>query len=156
MQRHVMSKKDAKEFLKRVKELYGVELEGNLEVGKEKKEVYYFLDGLLAFFGDPPLPTICAVLKLYLNMPYVVVDEGAVKAVTNGADLFAPGIVEFNCDCKEGEYFLVKTKAGVPVAVMRALMPAEKAKAEKRGKFGENLHHVGDELWETCKAKLRG
>ena len=54
MQRHVMSKKDAKEFLKRVKELYGVELEGNLEVGKEKREVYYFWTGSWRSSAIPP------------------------------------------------------------------------------------------------------
>jgi PUA domain protein len=154
MQRHVMSKKDAKEFLDKIKKLYGLELSGQLEIGKEKKSVYYFVNGLLAFFNEPPLPTICGAMKYNINMPFVVVDEGAVKAVSNGADLFAPGIVEYNCDCKEGDYFLVKTKTGIPVAVMRALMSAEQAKSERKGKFGENLHHIGDDIWEMCRGKL--
>ena len=157
MQKHVLSKKDAKEFLGKIKQLYNLDLEGTLEIGKEKKAVYYFVNGVLAFFNeDPPLPTVCGMVKLKVEMPYVVVDEGAVKAVTRGADLFVPGITEFHCQCRQGDYFAVKTKTGIPIAVMRALMDAETAQREKKGKFGENLHYMGDEIWEMCKGALKG
>ncbi|TRM93455.1 RNA-binding protein, partial [Sulfolobus sp. B1] len=90
------------------------------------------------------------VIKLKISLPYVVIDEGAVKAVSTGADLFVPGIVEYNCECKEGDIILAKTKTNLPVAILKVLISKEKALAEKRGKFAENLHHVGDKLWEMC------
>ncbi|AOL16314.1 RNA-binding protein [Sulfolobus sp. A20] len=150
MQRHIMSSKDTKAFLKSIKEKYGLDLSNaKLEIGKEKKSVWYFVDNTLAFFDDL-IPTLCGVIKLKISLPYVVIDEGAVKAVSTGADLFVPGIVEYNCECKEGDIILAKTKTNLPVAILKVLISKEKALAEKRGKFAENLHHVGDKLWEMC------
>jgi len=151
MQRHVISSKDAKIFVKKIKEKYGIDLSNSkLEIGKEKKEIWYYIDGILAFFNEDPIPTLCGILKLKINLPYVIVDEGAVRALSNGADLFVPGIVEYNCSCKENDLILAKTKTNLPVAVLKVLMSKEKAISEKRGKFAENLHHVGDKLWEMC------
>ncbi len=145
-----MSSKDAKVFLKSIKDKYGLDLSNaKLEIGKEKKSVWYFVDNTLAFFDDL-IPTLCGVIKLKISLPYVVIDEGAVKAVSAGADLFTPGIVEYDCECKEGDIILAKTKNNLPVAILKVLIPKEKALAEKRGKFAENLHHVGDKLWEMC------
>lgn len=145
-----MSSKDTKAFLKSIKEKYGLDLSNaKLEIGKEKKSVWYFVDNTLAFFDDL-IPTLCGVIKLKISLPYVVIDEGAVKAVSTGADLFVPGIVEYNCECKEGDIILAKTKTNLPVAILKVLISKEKALAEKRGKFAENLHHVGDKLWEMC------
>ncbi|TRM85946.1 RNA-binding protein, partial [Sulfolobus sp. A20-N-G8] len=53
-------------------------------------------------------------------------------------------------ECKEGDIILAKTKTNLPVAILKVLISKEKALAEKRGKFAENLHHVGDKLWEMC------
>ncbi|WP_338599349.1 RNA-binding protein [Sulfolobus tengchongensis] len=150
MQRHVMSSKDAKVFINKIKEKYNIDVSNaKLEVGKEKKEVWYYVDGLLAFFDDF-IPTLCGVMKLKIAIPYVIIDEGAVKAVSRGADLFVPGIVEYDCECKEGDIILAKTKTNLPVAILRVVMPKEKALSEKKGKFAETLHHVGDKLWEMC------
>ncbi|AAK43333.1 DUF1947 domain-containing protein [Saccharolobus solfataricus] len=150
MQRHVMSSKDSKIFINKIKEKYNVDISNaKLEVGKEKKEIWYYVNDILAFFDDL-IPTLCAIIRLKINLPYVIIDEGAVKAVSKGADLFAPGIVEYNCECKENEIVLAKTKTNLPVAVLRVLMPKEKALVEKKGKFALNLHHIGDKIWEMC------
>ena len=155
MQRHLLSEKDKKEFLAKVKSKYGWDLDGKIEIGKEKKEVYYFIDGLLAFFSDELIPTLCLIQKYNLFMPSVTVDEGAVKHIVNGADLFVPGIVSYDCECKEGDIILVKTKTGIPISVMKVVMPKDKAIAEKRGKFGINLHYLSDKIWEMCNVRSR-
>ena len=152
MQRHILSEKDAKQFIKRVREKYGWEINGRIELGKEKKEVYYFIDGLLSFFSEDLIPTICFIQKYKVSMPSVTVDEGAVKHIVNGADLFVPGIVSYDCECKEGDVVLVKTKTGLPIAVIKVIMNKEKAMSEKRGKFGINLHYVSDKIWDMCNA----
>ncbi|QGA67970.1 RNA-binding protein [Sulfolobus sp. E11-6] len=150
MQRHVMSSKDAKIFISKIKEKYNIDISNaKLEIGKEKKETWYYVNDILAFFNDL-IPTLCAVMKLKMSLPYVIIDEGAVKAVSRGADLFTPGIVEYGCECKENDIILAKTKTNLPVAILRVLIPKDKALVEKRGKFAINLHHVGDTIWEMC------
>ncbi|AHC51335.1 RNA-binding protein [Sulfolobus acidocaldarius SUSAZ] len=152
MNRHLLSDKDKRDFLSKVKQKYNIELEGQIEVGKEKKELYYFVNGVLSFFSEEIIPTLCFVQKYKLDLPYVVVDEGAVKRVTDGADLFVPGIVSYNCECKEGDVVLVKTKTNLPIAIIRVILYKDKAIQDKKGKFGVNLHYVSDNIWEMCNA----
>lgn len=83
----------------------------------------------------------------------MTIDEGAVKHVVKGADLFAPGIVSYDCECKEGDIVLVKTKTGLPVSIIKVVMSKEKAMAERKGKFGINLHYVSDKIWEMCNVR---
>jgi len=151
MNRHVLSEKDSRSFVSRVKQLYGFQIEGKIELGKEKKEKYYFVNDILAFIGDELIPTLCAITKLNLQLPYVVVDEGAVKAIVNGADLFVPGIVEYHCECKKDDIILVKTKTAIPVAVMKVILDKNTAIESRKGKFAINLHHMGDKIWQLCK-----
>ncbi len=152
MQRHFLSQKELKNFKNLVKQKYQVEVESDkVEVGKEKKQVYYFIDGKLSFFSDELIPTLCWVMDAKVNLPYVVVDEGAVKALSRGADLFAPGIVSYNCECKPNDIVLARTVTGIPVAVMKVLISKEEAINTKKGKFAQNLHWIGDEIWKMCK-----
>ena len=153
MQRHFLSEKESKKVLEEIKKKYNIDVKGKVEIGKEKKKIYYFIDGLLSFFSEELIPTLCFIKKYNPPLPYVVVDEGAVKHIVNGADLFAPGIVEYNCDCKEGDIVVVKTKTGIPIAVIKVVMNKEKAMTEKRGKFGINLHYLTDEIWDMCNER---
>ncbi|MBB5253902.1 RNA-binding protein [Sulfurisphaera ohwakuensis] len=153
MQRHFLSEKDSKKLISEIKNKYGIDIEGKIEIGKEKKQVYYFVNGLLSFFSEELIPTLCFIRKYNLQLPSVTVDEGAVKHIINGADLFVPGIVEYNCNCKEGDIVLVKTKTNIPIAIIKVLMDKEKALNEKKGKFGINLHYLNDKIWEMCNER---
>ena len=153
MQRHFVSEKESKRILEEIKKKYNVTVEGKIEEGKEKKKVYYFIDGLLSFFSEELIPTLCFIRKYNPPLPSVTVDEGAVKHIVNGADLFVPGIVQYNCDCKEGDVVVVKTKTGIPIAVIKVTMNKEKALSEKKGKFGINLHYINDEIWDMCNER---
>lgn len=155
MQRHFLAKKEADALLAKINQKYGISLSPEkIEIGKEKKEVYYFLDGILAFFTDDVIPTLCLFYKLKIpvtNFPRIKIDEGAVKAVLRGADLFVPGIKEFLCECKEGDIIIATTLDDKPVAVMKALISKEEAEKTKKGKFSQNLHYLGDQIWQMCK-----
>jgi len=153
MQKHFVSEKEAERILEEIKEKYNITIEGKIEEGKEKKKVYYFIDGLLSFFSEELIPTLCFIRKYNPPLPSVTVDEGAVRHVVKGADLFVPGIVQYNCDCKEGDIVLVKTKTGLPIAVIKVAMDKEKAMSEKKGKFGINLHYIDDEIWDMCNER---
>ncbi|MBW9140710.1 MAG: RNA-binding protein [Candidatus Aramenus sp.] len=154
MQRHFLSQKELKSFKSLIKQKYSLEIESdNVEIGREKKQVYYFIDGKLSFFSEELVPTLCWIMDAKVNLPFVVVDEGAVKALSRGADLFAPGIVSYSCECKPNDIILARTTTGIPVAVMKVLINKEEAMTTKRGKFAQNLHWIGDDIWKICRGQ---
>jgi PUA-domain protein len=152
MQRYFLSQKNLKIFINQIKDKYGVDIKTDkVEIGKEKKQVYYFIDGKLSFFSDDLIPTLCWVIDNKVDLPYVTVDEGATKALSRGADLFVPGITSFNCNCKPDDIILARTTSGIPVAIMKVLITKDEAIANKKGKFSQNIHWIGDEIWKMCK-----
>lgn len=74
---------------------------------------------------------------------------GAIKFVTNGADIMRPGIKEINEKIKKNEIIcVIDEKYGKPLAICRALFDADEIKEKKEGKVLENLHYVGDKKWK--------
>jgi PUA domain protein len=85
------------------------------------------------------------------QFPSVTVDMGAVKFVCNGAKVMRPGIIDFGT-FKKGDIVGVKDQAhGRIIAVGIALEDSEPAKAMSKGYVVENLHYVGDKLWQAYK-----
>ncbi|HPD09092.1 MAG TPA: RNA-binding protein [Methanomassiliicoccales archaeon] len=96
-----------------------------------------------------PFPTIRGLLRHKATKRYVTVDMGAVPFVTNGADVMAPGIVEVDPEVKEGDLVWIRDMTHKrPLAIGRALVPAEVMAAKAPGKAIENLHFVGDKIWK--------
>jgi PUA domain protein len=153
LRRYVLSEKERKVLEERLKELYGLAKVERAEVAKSKKNVFYIVDGTLAFMGEELIPTLCGLNRLKLTLPKVLVDDGAVRALAKGADLFVPGIKGKEGDAEVGKVVIAVTLKGVPVAVLKVLMKLEPG--VERGKFGQNLHYLGDQIWEACsKGKL--
>ncbi|AWS00585.1 DUF1947 domain-containing protein [Metallosphaera hakonensis JCM 8857 = DSM 7519] len=154
MQKHLLSQKEVKEVQNKIKDMYGVTITSEkIEIGKEKRRVFYFVDGVLSFFNDQLIPTLCFAQKYGLKIPWVVIDEGAVKAIARGADLYAPGVIESSTEIKPGSLLLVKTRLGQPVALMIVDEGAIEALKVKKGKIATALHWIGDEIWDMCKPK---
>jgi len=96
-----------------------------------------------------PFPTIRGLLRNIAIKSFVTVDMGAVPYVTNGADVMAPGIVEVDPDIKEGDMVWIRDVTHKrPLAVGRALVPAEVMAVKTSGKAIKNLHYVGDKIWK--------
>ena len=91
-------------------------------------------------------------LKLLLNNNFlkkVVVDMGAVKFVTNGADVMRPGITKFDDNISEHDFVaVVDATHGKPLAVCEALFSSDGIRSASGGKVLKNLHYVGDKLWQ--------
>ncbi|EZQ10868.1 MULTISPECIES: DUF1947 domain-containing protein [Acidianus] len=153
MQRHFLSQKELKAVIEKVKQKYNIDINPEkAEIGKEKKQIFFFFDGKLSLFSEELIPTLCLIESLKLDLPYVEVDEGAVRAILKGADLFVPGIKSFHCEnSKPGDIILVKTTAERPIAVMKMLITVEEALSTKKGKFAQSLHFLGDEIWKMCR-----
>ncbi|MEM3863840.1 MAG: DUF1947 domain-containing protein [Metallosphaera sp.] len=154
MQKHVLSQKDVREFKNKIKMLYNIDINANkIEIGKDKKRVFYFLDDVLCFFDDKLIPTLCFLQKNDINMPWVKIDEGAVKAIVRGADLYAPGVLESSGNLMPGSLIVVKARQGQPVAVMMGTGEMIEALSSRKGKVATSLHWIGDEVWNMCKSK---
>ena len=102
---------------------------------------FFYIDGKL-------VPT----LKLLLQRPFlkqVVVDMGAVKFVSSGADVMRPGIVDFDKSIKKDELVVVVDQTHKkPLCIARALFSGTDLLGMGQGKVLKSLHFVGDEVWQ--------
>lgn len=99
--------------------------------------------------GGEKIPAIHLLNKGLCGVPHVVIDQGAVPKILNGADVMAPGIVEAS-DFRQGELVGVREpQRKAFIAVGKALMSSQEIMGIRRGKAIKNMHHVGDEIWDT-------
>lgn len=161
--RHALSSKDLKELMEETKkicpalaeiiakkkELELVELEGG--------ERIYFQDGkpVLIWHDGKVMPSLAMPQQLLDCIPRVVVDMGAVPFVVKGADIMAPGIRMVSEGAKQGEVVLVvdeRHSKGLAIGIL--IMGREEIFQVRKGKAVKNIHHVGDEIWNSAKAIL--
>ena len=78
----------------------------------------------------------------------VVVDMGAVRFVTNGADIMSPGIVEADDTIVPGDLVvIVDVNNKKPLAIGESLITGPEMVESSKGKAIKSLHYVGDEIW---------
>jgi PUA-domain protein len=88
------------------------------------------------------------LLKYGAAKRFVTVDMGAVRFVTNGADVMGPGIVDADADIKAGDFVWVRDERNKkPLAVGIALADGAVLKTKPKGKQIKSLHYVGDRIW---------
>ncbi|MEM1689805.1 MAG: PUA domain-containing protein [Candidatus Hadarchaeales archaeon] len=129
-------------------------------ISKHDVEVWEFSKGKLIFSSGepllilignefiPPLPIAENLIKAR-----VVVDMGAVAPICRGADVMGKGVKSVT-DFSPGDLVIVvEEKHQKALAVGKALVPSSEA-VGRSGKIVENLHHVGDEFWETIKSYI--
>ncbi len=93
-------------------------------------------------------PTVRGALEMELNKRTVTVDKGAIRFVSNGADIMAPGIVEADPEIKEGDLvIIVEESHRKPLAIGKALMNGPQMVEADSGKAIKSITHVGDKLW---------
>lgn len=94
-------------------------------------------------------PTVRGALLLKNKRRFVTVDKGAVRFITRGAHIMRPGVVDYDPEIKEGDLVVIKEEThGKPLAVGRALWDGEEFGVKKEGRCVENIHYVGDEIWQ--------
>ena len=147
-----LRKSDRKKLFEGMEEKFGKVArleESKIESARADDMEVLIVDGKILFFkyeGDWH-PTVRGVLEYDINEYLVVVDQGAVKFVINGADIMSPGIVSADPVIKEGDIVVIKEEAhNKPLAIGKALVPGTRMVADS-GKAVESLHYVGDEFW---------
>ncbi|MGM5487940.1 MAG: DUF1947 domain-containing protein [Nanobdellota archaeon] len=151
MKRKHLRKSDIRKLQETVKSLYGVDLLQKTDTVEEVVDdlslVYVNERPLFFYHGDRLVPTLKLLLEQDL-LKKVVVDMGAVRFVTNGADVMRPGIVAIDPAIKTDEVVVVVDENNnKPLGVGIARCSGEKMQMMESGKVVTTIHHVGDPLW---------
>ncbi len=103
---------------------------------------------LLMEFDGMVFPTLKGALEFPFPERRVVVDQGAIPFVVNGADVMRPGIVSVTDDVVRGKPVqIVEERHGKPIAIGIALLDSIEIRASTAGKMCRTIHRVGDDLW---------
>ena len=155
--RHLLKEKEIKNLIYELsKTFHGHVFDTNasVETGLIEHFSMILVNGSIDFFmkDGGVFFTLVGVNKYALKEQYVVVDMGAIKFVTNGADIMGPGIVDADPNIKENDLVWVcDEKYRKPLAVGVALVSGEAMRSKKTGKAVKNIHYVGDELWNLMR-----
>ena len=141
-------------MLKDILSTFGEEMSGledkNLEKITLEEYSLILVDGkpLLLEIEGHLFPTIRGALEMGLQKRVVTVDKGAIRFVSNGADIMAPGVVEADPEIKEGDFvIIVEETHRKPLAIGKALMDGPEMVEATSGKAIKSITHVGDKLW---------
>lgn len=114
------------------------------------------IDATILMVDDEPLffrhdNRWCPTVKLLLRSQFlksVVVDKGSIRFITDGADLMRPGIIEIDDEIEERDFVaMIEETHHKPIAVGFALTSGREMKLATKGKMLQNLHWVGDRIW---------
>lgn len=90
------------------------------------------------------LPTLQSIRKFPNVLPSITVDAGAVKFMINGADLFRPGMFEWD-EFSKGQFLTIVNLQKSAMCIGKALIGSDVL--PEKGKITSTLHHLNDELW---------
>ena len=98
------------------------------------------------------LPVLTLLLNNKVDLKTVIVDMGAVRFVTNGADVMRPGITKIDPSIKKGDILQIKDEThNRALAVGKAMFNAKEMEAKTSGKVIKNLHTIKDSVWKFEK-----
>jgi len=151
--RHRLKKKEVKDIQNKLKETFSCDFfDGRLsvETGDVEDIKMIFVDDEPCFmiYENKIIFTLHGLYRYKPKESFVVVDMGAVKFVTNGADVMSPGIVDADENIIEGDQvWICDEKHHEPLAVGVAVMNGAKMISEEKGKSVRVIHYIGDLLW---------
>lgn len=122
------------------------------ELVDKSQKVHYLLDAnqKVVFFEHEQewIPSLHLLMKKQLNIPSAWVDEGAVKHILNGADIFGQGITRKDDNIMESDLVVVRNPQNIPIAIGRSLVAAPHM---LKGRVIKNIHHVGDNIYRFTR-----
>ena len=148
--RKSLRRRTANKLVEELSSLFGEIDAERFESALLDEATVYLLDDVVEFVrdGDDLYPYLAG--NHVDRLPKVVVDMGAIPYVCNGADIMAPGITEMD-PFAAGDLVVVRDVThGKALAIGRALKSASEIEVAKKGRVVENLHYVGDRLWDAA------
>jgi PUA domain protein len=158
--RHRLKAKDIKQFQDDLKMTFANDFfneKSSVETGEFEGQKIIFVDGepCFIFFENRIIFTLHGLNKYKPKQRFVVVDMGAIKFVTNGADVMVPGIVDADININENDQVWICDEVHKkPLAIGIANMTGEQMLAENTGKAIKTVHYVGDHLWKNINSMI--
>ncbi len=147
MPRHMLSKKDMKNFSKKMEEygLWAGFLENaQIEVEEKKGRKCFSVGGIIIAVEDSSLlPSVELLNAVKPDKNVMVVDKGAVPHILNGSNLFVKGITHLDSNIKKDSIVYIRGPDNRFVAVGRAEESYEVLKEMKQGTAATTLIVAG-------------
>lgn len=149
--RNFLKKKKIKEIINELGD-YKTILENKKNIEILEADPYSFIlvdnEPNLIIIDGEYFPTLKAALNNQFDAKTVEVDQGAIRFVTNGADIMSPGIVNADDDIQEGDIVLiVDENHKKPLAIGVSLITGPEMVENDSGKAINTKHFVGDNIW---------
>ena len=98
------------------------------------------------------IPVLTLLLNKRVDLKKIVVDKGAIRFVTNGADVMRPGITKIDPSIKKGDIVvIVDENHDRALAIGRSMLDAKQMEDKDSGKVVKNLHTIQDDVWKFEK-----
>ena len=152
--KHLLKQKKAKQLIDRLEQQFNESFDISINeifTGVINGNVFYFVDRvpIAMDIDDHVMMTIRGLLKFQPSNRFVTVDMGAVRFVTNGADVMAPGIVDAEKTIREDMPVWIRDEQHhKPLAIGVALMDGEEMINQSSGKAVRMIHFIGDSIWK--------
>ena len=161
-QRHFIKSSEIKTLKADILKQYDQEFIDQIFPGKSRIEVIYTEAGDILFAinnvlklwksTDGFLPVLTLLLNKQVTLKTIIVDMGAIRFVTNGADVMRPGITKIDSNIKKGEIVRIADEShDKTLAVGKAMFDAQEMESIKKGKVVKNLHTIKDSVWNFAK-----
>lgn len=158
--RHRLKSKDIKRIQNELSNVFNSSFfdeKSSVETGDFEGTTMIFIDDepCFMFYDNKIIFTLHGLNKFKPKENFVIVDMGAIKFVTSGADVMTPGIVDAdeNIDVDD-QVWICDEKHKKPLAIGIAIMSGEQMKNENKGKAIKTIHFVGDRLWNFSAKSL--
>ena len=120
----------------------------------EDGDTLYAVNNILKLWKSKEgyIPVLTLLLNKQVILKTVVVDMGAIRFVTNGADVMRPGITKIEPNIKKNDIIqIVDETHSRALAVGKALFDAHAMESKTSGKVIKNLHTIKDNVWKFEK-----
>jgi PUA domain protein len=120
----------------------------------EEGDILYAVNDELTLWKskDGYIPVLSLFLKKEINLKTITVDMGAVKFVTNKADIMRPGITKIDPRINKGDIVkIVDETHNRVLAIGKTLLDANEMETMTSGKVIKNLHTIKDPVWQFQK-----
>ncbi len=98
------------------------------------------------------IPVLTLLLNKQVELKKIVVDKGAIRFVTNAADVMRPGITQIDPSIKKDDIVvIVDENHDRALAIGKSMLDAKQMEEKNSGKVVRNLHTIQDDVWKFEK-----
>lgn len=151
--KHRIKRKDIRKIISELRDMFSNEFFTDKDLVEEgyykgKKIIFVNNEPCFMIHNNKIFFTLHGLIKYQPNKNYVIIDMGAIKFITNGADVMSAGIVKADINIQRGDQvWICDERFNKPIAVGIALKNGNEMITETKGKSIENIHYIGDTIW---------